>query len=129
MSLKLSISIKGILFNHGRVLLLKNERNEWELPGGRIEENESPEQCVVREMQEELGINCTVETIIDSWVFEVLKEKFVFIVSYLCKCDDPANILISEEHIEYKWVHLDELEDIHIPKGYKESIHKAKWSL
>ncbi|MCJ7841394.1 NUDIX hydrolase [Lederbergia sp. NSJ-179] len=119
MSLKLSISIKGILFNHGRVLLLKNERDEWELPGGRIEEHESPEECLAREVQEELGIHCTVETIIDSWVFEVLKGKFVFIVSYLCKCDDPSNIFISEEHKEYKWVHLDGLEDIHIPKGFE----------
>ncbi|KRG12605.1 NUDIX hydrolase [Virgibacillus soli] len=125
MSLKLSISIKGIIFNNENVLLLKNERNEWELPGGRIEEYEKPEECLIREIHEELGIHCTVEDIIDSWVFEVLEGKFVFIVSYLCKCDDLSNIFISEEHEEYKWVHLEEMEDIHIPKGYKESVRKA----
>lgn len=125
MSLKLSISIKGIIFNNENVLLLKNERNEWELPGGRIEEYEKPEECLVREVQEELGINCTVENIIDSWVFEVLKGKFVFIVTYLCKCDNPSNIFISEEHKEYKWVDFGGLEDINVPEGYKESIQKA----
>ena len=125
LSLKLSVSIKGIIFNNENILLLKNERNEWELPGGRIEEYENPEECLVREVQEELGINCTVEKIIDSWVFEVLKGKFVFIVTYLCKCDNYSNILISEEHKEYKWVHLGELEHINVPEGYKESIRKA----
>lgn len=31
------VSIKGVVVRDGRVLLLKNERDEWELPGGRIE--------------------------------------------------------------------------------------------
>lgn len=126
MGLKLSISIKGILFHDNRVLLLKNERNEWELPGGRIEENEQPEECLAREVYEELGITCNVENIIDSWVFEVIKGKFVFIVTYLCKCSNPDNILISEEHMEHKWVRLQEMEYMIIPEGYKESIKKAK---
>jgi mutator protein MutT len=126
LSIKLPISIKGIIFNDENVLVLKNERNEWELPGGRIEEFEKPEECLVREIQEELGIICTVENIIDSWVFEVLKEKFVFIVTYLCKCNNSSNIIISEEHKDYKWVHFGGLEDINMPEGYKESIQKAK---
>ncbi|PLR94634.1 NUDIX hydrolase [Bacillus sp. T33-2] len=126
MSLKLSISIKGVILNNENVLLLKNERNEWELPGGRIEEHEKPEECLVREIQEELGINCTVENIVDSYVFEVLKGKFVFIVTYFCKCDNPSNIFISEEHKEYKWVNLGRLEVINLPKGYKDSIRKTK---
>ncbi|MEV6136524.1 NUDIX hydrolase [Nocardia sp. NPDC051990] len=41
-----SISIKGVVVRDGRVLLLKNEREEWELPGGRIEPGETPEECV-----------------------------------------------------------------------------------
>jgi hypothetical protein len=31
------VSVKGVIVRAGRVLLLKNERDEWELPGGRIE--------------------------------------------------------------------------------------------
>lgn len=47
------VSIKGVVVRDGRVLLLKNERDEWELPGGRIEPGETPEQCVAREITEE----------------------------------------------------------------------------
>jgi 8-oxo-dGTP pyrophosphatase MutT (NUDIX family) len=36
------VSIKGVLVEAGRVVLLENERDEWELPGGRLEPGEPP---------------------------------------------------------------------------------------
>jgi 8-oxo-dGTP pyrophosphatase MutT (NUDIX family) len=43
------VSIKGVLVEAGRVVLLENDRDEWELPGGRLEPGEPPETCLVRE--------------------------------------------------------------------------------
>ncbi|MCM3109553.1 NUDIX hydrolase [Lederbergia lenta] len=126
MSFKMSISIKGVIIIDDNVLLLKNERDEWELPGGRLEKNEQPEICVQRETEEELGIKCEVINMIDSWVYEVFAGKFVFIVTYFLYCNDLSKIKISEEHVAYKWFHLDEIENIFMPKGYKQSINKAQ---
>ena len=36
------VSVKGVAVQSGRVLLLENERNEWELPGGKLELREEP---------------------------------------------------------------------------------------
>ncbi|WP_416411147.1 NUDIX domain-containing protein [Empedobacter falsenii] len=44
------ISVKGIVIINGKYLLVKNNRNEWELPGGRLEQNELVEETVVREI-------------------------------------------------------------------------------
>jgi 8-oxo-dGTP pyrophosphatase MutT (NUDIX family) len=59
------VSIKGVAIDaHGQVLLLRNERQEWELPGGRPEigdpaagmrGDDSPEQALERETLEETG--------------------------------------------------------------------------
>jgi 8-oxo-dGTP pyrophosphatase MutT (NUDIX family) len=46
------VSVKGVLLGEEGVVLLENERREWELPGGRLEVGESPEECVVREIRE-----------------------------------------------------------------------------
>lgn len=44
------VSVKGVVMRDAQVALLHNERNEWELSGGKLESDESPEQCVVREI-------------------------------------------------------------------------------
>jgi hypothetical protein len=49
------ISVKGIVFEDGKVWLRHNERNEWELPGGKLDEGEQPEETVVREMIKKAG--------------------------------------------------------------------------
>lgn len=48
--------------------LLRNERDEWELPGGKPDVGETPEDGVRREVAEELGLTITEVDIIDSWV-------------------------------------------------------------
>ena len=54
------VSVKGVLFVGGDIVLLKNERDEWELPGGRLEAGEEPGLCLVREISEELGIDVKI---------------------------------------------------------------------
>lgn len=125
--LHLRVSIKGVVEKDGKILLLKNERNEWELPGGGIELNETPEECVIREIQEELNITCEVKKIIDSWVYEVLPGKHVFIVTYLCepRISDIAEVKMSDEHSDLQWTPLSEIENVYMPAGYKQSIKQV----
>ena len=40
------ISCKGIVFENGRVWIRQNERGEWELPGGKLDPGEQPEDTV-----------------------------------------------------------------------------------
>ena len=53
------VSVKGVAVQDERVLLLENERAEWELPGGKLELGEDPLACVVREISEEAGWQVT----------------------------------------------------------------------
>jgi 8-oxo-dGTP pyrophosphatase MutT (NUDIX family) len=70
--MKFPVSVKGVLLDRDRVLLLANERAEWELPGGRLEAGETIAQCLAREVEEELGIGVEVGPLLDCWIHEGL---------------------------------------------------------
>jgi len=92
------VSIKGVLVEAGRVVLLENERGEWELPGGRLEPGEAPTTCLVREFAEELGAAVVVASIIDCWVYEVLPQREVVIITYGVQRCDEEELRVSDEH-------------------------------
>ena len=120
------VSIKGVIIKDDAVLLLKNDRDEWELPGGRIEIGESPEQCLIREIEEELRLTVKVSGIIDAKLFEVISDRYVFLVMYRCEIVNGADsMVISHEHHEYRWVNMEDLNGISIPEEYVESINKV----
>jgi mutator protein MutT len=84
------VSIKGVLTApDGRVVLLQNERDEWELPGGQIEVGETPAECLAREIQEELCLQVEVGQLLDTYPFEVTPGRHVFIVTYGCALIGP----------------------------------------
>lgn len=120
------VSIKGVLVRDGSVLLVRNERAEWELPGGRIEPGETPEQCVAREIAEETGLPVTVAEILDAWMYHIaVASKDVFIVTYGCTSGSTAGPVLSHEHNRIAEFAEHEVADLPMPEGYKSSI--ATW--
>ena len=119
-------SVKGVLVVEGRVLLVKNSRDEWELPGGRPEEGEEHAQTLAREFMEELSIKISMSALLDSYLFEVIPGRHVFIVTYGCELIGEFQPVVSEEHDEYCMWPLNRISELNLPEMYKRSIEK--WS-
>jgi 8-oxo-dGTP pyrophosphatase MutT (NUDIX family) len=118
------VSIKGVVLIGGLVVLLRNERGEWELPGGRLEADEAPEQCLKRDIAEELAIEAEVQTILDCWRYQPEPGKDVVIVTYGCRTSAAPAVTRSEEHSEVGLFALNEIDGANMPEGYRRSIRQ-----
>jgi 8-oxo-dGTP pyrophosphatase MutT (NUDIX family) len=117
-------SIKGVLLINKRVLLVKNSRNEWELPGGRCEGKEDHAKTLSREFAEELSVDVLIAEPIDSYLFEVIPGRHVFIVTYGCRLSGEFRPEISDEHTEHCLWPVEGLSDLDLPLGYRLSIEE-----
>ncbi|HEY4168886.1 MAG TPA: NUDIX domain-containing protein [Reyranella sp.] len=123
------VSIKGIVIHERRVLLLLNERGEWDLPGGRPDSGEDHRAALVREVREEAGLEVEVGRLLDEHLFEVLPQCFVRIIAYACRLVGGNDVMLSHEHLETRWVSIADLGetiDGHpLPKGYLGAMRQA----
>jgi 8-oxo-dGTP pyrophosphatase MutT (NUDIX family) len=125
----LPVSVKGVLIRQDRVLLLLNERGEWDLPGGRPDPGEDHRAALVREVREEAGLVVEVGAALAEHLFEVLPGRFVRILPFVCRLASTGDVVLSHEHLETRWLPLAELGE-HIdghplPVGYLGAIRQA----
>jgi len=92
----------------GEILMLhrqdhKNEGNKWGHPGGKIEENEKEEEAVLREVLEETGINIEKPAYHKKVHIRFPEADFIYHIFHK-KLEERPEIIINEEHKDYKWV-------------------------
>lgn len=102
----------------GRVLLIKisnPEKKYWDLPGGRMQKNSTIEETLRREIQEETGIVeiqdvKPLTTFLTHIRLPLNKDQTVGLVFFVYSCVlvEKCEIVLSEEHTEYKWATPEE---------------------
>lgn len=81
----------------------------WELPGGKLEHGETPEQCLFRELQEELSITTKIGRYIGESLYDY-GTKVIRLIAYQVEHIEGRFQLI--EHDELRWLSVEELETV-----------------
>lgn len=90
---------------------------KWEFPGGKIEQGETKEEALKREIKEELD----GEIIVEKYITTVNHEYDTFsITMHVYKCS-LLDHLVLKEHIDYKWVKKEELMNIDFAEADKQA--------
>lgn len=118
--LKAMISTKGVLRNRGRILLVKNARSEWELPGGKIEHGESLEQSLAREFHEEVGIPVQALRLLAAYTHHHYDDIVVLV--YDCGTREDPTYTLSDEHSDGGWYDAKQIQTMNVPENYRRVI-------
>jgi len=93
--------------NDGETLILKGP-DFWELPGGRLKEDESPFQGILREIREETGIEeCNIDRVVHLRLSDSMN---TYIVTFFCSTIEK-DIMLSDKHTNFKWINRNTIND------------------
>lgn len=125
------IGVKAIIKNDsGDILILKDApRGKWEVPGGRIDKNQTIQQSLEREIQEEiLGaklVRLGPIIYVATGDFTVENEHKLFLAFHDATVKLPTELTLSREHTDFAWVNKTNLEDFEIFTTDKKAIEIA----
>ena len=108
-------SIACIAFNGKKVFIARRNPvgqmgGRWEVPGGKVEEGETDQQSIIRELEEEFGVKVQVGQKIAQACFKHDGDDFA-LHAYLVTLphDGISEKVILTEHTEYRWAELSEI--------------------
>lgn len=104
----------ALIVKDGRILAArrapgKHLEGHWEFPGGKLEENETPEGCLERELFEEFSISSRVGAYVGQSVYDY-GEKVVRLLGY--EVEHLSGDFELVDHDELRWLEIDQLADV-----------------
>ena len=106
----------AIIVKKGKILIAKRREGKWEFPGGRIEKGETPEECLKREIEEELSLGLT-----NIKFFTTVKYTEVVLHVFIANCSGK---IVMKEHEDVRWIGLEELNNFDFMEADKKVIEE-----
>ena len=126
---KFGVASKAVVVNKNKFLLIKKRKLddlskvEWDIPGGRVEYGEQPQETIIREIQEEVHLNVRIIGVSNVWSVQLDNFQLVgitFICEYL-----GGDLRTSKEHTEARWVEFSKVKELDIPQWLRTDIEFA----
>ena len=115
----LLVAAAALIDVDGRVLICQRPEGKqlaglWEFPGGKVEAGETPEACLIRELDEELGIQVT-NACLAPFVFASHGYESFHLLMPLYLCRRWSGFVTAKEHKALAWVKPNELRNYPMP--------------
>ena len=120
----------GIIWHKKKILISKRKKNVllaglWEFPGGKIEKNESPAECVVREAYEELNVNIKI---INFFIKIQHAYSHFKIEMHVFQCKFISGNPKAKGCDDWKWIDPIEVKNYVFPKSCHKIFNILNWN-
>jgi 8-oxo-dGTP diphosphatase len=133
--MKTLVVAAALITKGGRIVVAQRKEGDewglyWEFPGGTLEEDEGPHECIKRELREELGIGVEILNI-QQVAFKQYEHCNILLLVYQCRI--RAGIPTAIGCREVKWVGKEELKELRMPPAdeavRERLLHGGLWDL
>lgn len=117
METRIDVALKGLICRDGRALLVRRSLDDelaagaFEYPGGKLQFGEGLHDGLKREIREETGLAVSVGPLLYASTFEANPRRQVVVLAYRCR-PLSEQVILSEEHGEYRWAPAEELREL-----------------
>ena len=111
--------VAAVIRKNNKYLIVQRNRKKylglkWEFPGGKVEENETFEEALLREIKEELNIKISLE---DKIAEEKYKDEKIDIVLHYFLCTQESGTIELNEHEDLAWVEKKDFDKYDFAEG------------
>lgn len=121
------VCVGAVAVDAGRLLMVRRGRGpaagDWSLPGGRVEPGETLAEAVVRELEEEAGIEGVCGPMI-GWVERIDADHHFVILDFTVDVLEGSEPVAGDDAAEARWVPLEEIAELNVVAGLLEFLHE-----
>jgi len=120
--------ICAVIFNsNGQLLITRRSKgkykDKWEFPGGKVEDNESNQDCLHRELSEELDVKVKIICKFTEFDYQY-PDHDVHLISYICSMSDQKIKLV--DHDLHEWINISDVDFFDFLSADDEILNKLK---
>ena len=120
------VGVGAIAIDNERLLMVRRGRGpaagEWSIPGGRVEPGETVAEAVVRELQEETGLEGVCADFV-GWDERIGEEFHFVLLAFKVTLLDLTEPVAGDDAAEAAWVPLHDVAELNLVDGLAEFLH------
>lgn len=124
------VGVTAFIYHKTKVLIVQRAKHEkflpgyWEMPGGKVDFSEAPEDALKREIKEEIDLDIKVIRPYSTFSYTSDdNQRHTVDIQFMVEATGDINdIKLSKNHDDYKWIDQDELNNYQVSELMKKTI-------
>ena len=116
--------VKGIVRKNDHILVLVKQNGKLDLPGGRVENGETVQFALQREIKEETGLKVEIHDPVEEWSFYKTPDLLIKGITLECSYIG-GNVKLCGEHKRYFWAAVDRFDSLSFNRNFLGNLKTA----